>query len=124
MSKTRILIVEDENIIALDIRRTLIKLGYEPIATLSTGEMAIEVAKKEKPDLILMDINLKGHLNGVEAAEIIISENKIPVIFLSALDNVKNFPAAQMVNASGHLLKPFEECELKQMLNKVCAKQV
>lgn len=68
MSKVKIMIVEDESIVAVDIKRTLIGLGYEVTAIADTGEEAISSACEQKPDLILMDIVLKGDIDGIEAA--------------------------------------------------------
>jgi CheY-like chemotaxis protein len=119
--KARVLIVEDENIIALDIKRTLIKLGYEPLGSVPSGERAIEAATEEHPDVILMDINLKGKLNGVQAAEIILSSNDIPIVFLSALNNIQNFSPSGNIKTAGHLVKPFEEQELFETINKALA---
>lgn len=79
----RILIVEDEAITALDLKYSLEELGYEVVDTVDTGQDAIDTAIETKPDVVLMDIKLKGAMEGIEAAEII-SEYKIPIIYLTA----------------------------------------
>jgi CheY-like chemotaxis protein len=79
-----ILIVEDEAIIALDLKNYLIKYGYSIAGIVSSGDKAVKTALAEIPDLILMDINLKGDMNGVEANRIIQDKISIPVIFMSA----------------------------------------
>ncbi len=109
MSKTRILIVEDEMIIAEDIKRTLWLLGYEVVDMVSSGKKAIEIAKAKKPDLILMDIMLEGDLTGLEAAKIINIEYKIPIVFLTVYANYNILREAAESNPFGYLLKPFED---------------
>ncbi len=119
MSIKSILIVEDESIIALDIQTRLIKLGYAISGIASTGEDAIRIADKFKPDLVLMDILLKGDLDGVEAARIIRMENSIPVIFLSSFSDEITFREAAMVSPHGYLIKPFSETELKTKIDEL-----
>jgi len=113
MAKKKILVVEDERLIAEDIRRTLIYLGYDVVATVSTGEDAIAIAKKIRPDLTLMDVMLEGELNGIEAAKIIHRDLRIPIIFLTAYSNDKTLEAATAAEPFGYILKPFEERELR-----------
>jgi two-component system, response regulator PdtaR len=84
MEKARILIVEDETVIALGIESKLKILGYEATSIVNSGEKAIEKAESEKPDIILMDIRLKGEMDGIEAAEVIRNKFGIPVIFSTA----------------------------------------
>jgi PAS domain S-box-containing protein/putative nucleotidyltransferase with HDIG domain len=108
----RILVVEDERIIAEDIQSTLINFQYEIIGILSTGEEAIELLKKEKADLILMDIMLEGEMNGLQTAEYIHQHHVVPIVFLTAYANEKIFAGAAASDPYGYLLKPFEEREL------------
>ena len=84
MEKARILIVEDETVIALGIESKLKILGYEATSIVNSGEKAIEKAESEKPDIILMDIRLKGEMDRIEAAEVIRNKFGIPVIFSTA----------------------------------------
>ena len=84
MSKTNILVVEDESIVSKDIQHSLNKLGYNVVGAASTGEKALELARSERPDIVLMDIMLKGDMNGIETAEIIRTELAVPVVFLTA----------------------------------------
>ena len=79
----RILIVEDEAITALDLKYSLEELGYEVIDTVDTGQDAIDTAAETIPDVVLMDIKLKGDMEGIEAAEVI-SELRIPIVYLTA----------------------------------------
>jgi len=83
MGKTNILVVEDESIVSKDIQHSLKKLGYNVVGAASTGEKAIDLALELKPDLVLMDIMLKGKLTGIDAAEKINEKLNFPVIFLS-----------------------------------------
>ena len=112
MKRPRIMIVEDEWIIANDIKNCLVDLGYMVTSITSTGEEAIEQAAKDKPDLILMDIMLKGNMNGIEAATEIRKENNIPIIYLTAYDNQYLVEKAKQTEHYGYLLKPFKDREL------------
>lgn len=111
--KKRILIVEDEKIIAEDIKRTLQSFDYEVIGINSSGESAVETAQQEKPDLILMDVMLSGKMNGLEAADHIYNNFDIPVIFLTAYANDEILTKATLSSPFGYLIKPFEDRELK-----------
>ena len=84
MSKINVLVVEDESIVSKDIQHSLKKIGYNVVGASPTGEKAIELAGSEKPDIVLMDIMLKGQMNGIEAAKEIKEKYSIPVIFLTA----------------------------------------
>jgi len=91
-SKIRLLIVEDEPIIGLSIRKRMIREGYEVIGIEYTGEKAIEITNSESPDLIIMDIRLMGELDGIEAARMINLNHEIPIIFITgfAEDDIRN----------------------------------
>ncbi|HLA62313.1 MAG TPA: response regulator, partial [Nitrospiraceae bacterium] len=84
MSRTRILIVEDEPIVSRDIQQTIVSFGYEVAATASSGEEAVKKAAEWTPDLVLMDIVLKGNMDGVEAAACIQAQRKVHVVYISA----------------------------------------
>jgi len=112
MPDINILVVDDERIVALDIRNTMERLGYTVCAMVSTGEEAVEKAGQLKPDLILMDIKLKGDMDGVQAAEIINRKHSIPIIFLTAYSDEKTLQRAKSSEPFGYLIKPFEEREL------------
>jgi PAS domain S-box-containing protein len=108
----RILIVEDEQVVALDLQASLEKLGYAVAAQVATGEAAIEKAGALLPDLVLMDIQLAGKLDGTEAAEQISSRFDLPVIFLTAFADEATLRRARVSGPFGYILKPFEEREL------------
>ena len=110
--QARILIVEDENIVARDIQNTLKHLGYAVTGLAATGEDAIQKAGETRPDLVLMDVMLKGYQDGVEAAQKILARYNIPVIYLTAFTDEKTLQRAKITEPYGYILKPFEEREL------------
>ena len=113
MPKVSVLVVEDERLIARDIQNSLEKLGYRVPATAATGEDAVKLAGEKSPDLVLMDITLKGNMDGVDAAAAIHSKFDIPVIFLTAHADKATVERAKISEPYGYLLKPFEERELQ-----------
>ncbi|OEU68264.1 MAG: histidine kinase [Desulfovibrio sp. S3730MH75] len=110
--RSRILIVEDEAIIALNIKGSLNALGYTTIGVASTGEKAIELALEQLPDLILMDIMLEGDMDGIETAEKINKEYCIPVIYITAYADEETLSRAKITEPFGYIIKPFEDREL------------
>jgi PAS domain S-box-containing protein len=112
MARERILIVEDEKIIALDLKRRLLDFGFEVIGIIPTGETAITVAEQEAPDLILMDIMLKGEMDGIDAAKQIRQSLDIPVVFLTSYSDQDTLERAKEAEPFGYILKPFKEREL------------
>jgi CheY-like chemotaxis protein len=113
MSNAKILVVEDESIVAMDIADTLRKLGHEVTETVASGERAIASVKQDRPDLIMMDIGLEGAIDGIETATRIRSEFSIPVIFLTAFVDEKTLERAKVTAPCGYLTKPFEENDLR-----------
>lgn len=110
---TSVLVVEDEAIVVRDICQQLEILGYNIAAEARTGEAALELAAALKPDLILMDIQLAGEMDGVTVAGIIRDELDIPVVFLTAFASGSVFERAKKMEPYGYILKPFEERELQ-----------
>ena len=110
--KENILVVEDERIIACDIKDCLERFGYNVPAMTAYGEKAIETAEQLNPDLILMDIMLRGDKNGIEAAEEIFMRFNIPIIFLTAYSDDNTLGKAKTTQPFGYVLKPFEEKQL------------
>jgi len=111
-TKTKILVVEDEGIVALAIQKKLISLGYEVPAIATSGQQAILRAAETQPHLVLMDIILTGDMDGVEAAAQIRSALDIPVIYLTANSDDNTLQRAKHTQPLGYLLKPFEDREL------------
>jgi two-component system, LytTR family, response regulator LytT len=112
MSKTNILIVEDESIVAKDIQHSLKKLGYTVVGMCSNGEDAIRTAEEMSPDLVLMDIMLKGDMSGIEAADQIRQRMNIPVIYLTAYADESTLNKAKVTEPYGYIIKPFKEIDL------------
>jgi PAS domain S-box-containing protein len=113
MAKPGILIVEDERIIAMDIKHSLLNLGYEVVGMAASGEDAVVQAGEFCPDLILMDIMLQGTLDGIEAAEQIRQRYNIPLVYLTAYANDTILARAKITEPFGYVLKPFRETELQ-----------
>jgi CheY-like chemotaxis protein len=113
MTRKRILIVEDEMITAIDEQQCLESLGYEVIGIVASGEEAVELTKKERPDLVLMDITLKGEMDGIQAAWKIRDDFNIPVVFVTAHGDKAAFEAENMSASTGYIIKPFDKNALK-----------
>ena len=110
--KAKILIVEDENIVAMDIRKMLLDFGYEITSIESSAEEAIVCVREKKPDLILMDIVLKGKMTGIDASRIISQYFKIPIIYMTALSSDDSLLETRSRESYGFLFKPFNANEL------------
>ncbi|MBA4417311.1 MAG: hypothetical protein C0392_05310 [Syntrophus sp. (in: bacteria)] len=110
--KPRIMIVEDEIIVAESIRMNLERYGYQVTALVDTGESAIAEAEKNPPDLIIMDIGLSGTLDGVETSEIIKNRFHVPIIYLTAFTDDNTISRVSITEPSGYIMKPFHEREL------------
>ncbi|MBK7668114.1 MAG: response regulator [Sphingobacteriaceae bacterium] len=112
MEKLNIFIVEDESIVAKDIQNNLIKLGYNVLGIANNGKDAIEQIKETNPDVVLMDIMIKGDLTGIEVAEQIRKHISVPVIFLTAYADESTLSRAKVTEPYGYILKPFKEIDL------------
>lgn len=112
MAKTSVLVVEDESIVAKDIQQSLIKLGYNVVGTASTGEKALALANELRPDIILMDIMLKGPMSGIDTSAEIKKDLSIPVIFLTAYTDESTLVKAKVTEPFGYIIKPFKEIDL------------
>ncbi|MEI8038238.1 MAG: PAS domain S-box protein [Verrucomicrobiota bacterium] len=109
----RLLIVEDEAIVVADVTIRLTHLGYEVVGTASSGEEAMELAVQLRPDLVLMDIHLQGLMDGIAAALELRTRCQIPVVFLTAYGEGAVFQRAKQAEPFGYILKPFEDRELR-----------
>jgi PAS domain S-box-containing protein len=112
MKPVEVMIVEDEAIVGIDIQENLVNFGYKVVGISSSGEAAIEDAIKNRPEIILMDIQLNGKMNGIETAKQIKEKLGIPVIYLTAYGDDKTLSKALEASPSGYLLKPFVPREL------------
>src|SRR5205823_4834525 len=108
----RVLVVEDEAVVSMDIVASLARLGYEAVGTAATGERAVELAESARPDLVLMDIHLAGEMDGVEAARRIRASTHAPVVYLTAYSDDETLRRAKLTEPFGYAVKPFEEREL------------
>ncbi|HOT04307.1 MAG TPA: response regulator [Methanolinea sp.] len=113
MKARRILVVEDEQIVAEDLRMTLETLGYEVAGIANSGEKAIELAGSERPDLILMDIMLAGSMDGIQAAAHIRRSYDMPVIYVTAYADSNLLERAKLTEPYGYIVKPFNEREVQ-----------
>ncbi|GAG40521.1 unnamed protein product, partial [marine sediment metagenome] len=116
VASARILIVEDEGIVAEEIRSRLKRLRYEAAAVVFSGEEAIKKAEETHPDLVLMDIRLRGDIDGVEAAQEIRTRFDIPVVFVTAYADEETLQRAKMTEPYGYIFKPFEDRELRSSI--------
>ena len=112
MPEVKILIVEDEKILAMGLKKKLAKLGYSVTGLASSGAEAIESVKEVQPDLILMDIVLKGAMDGIEAAKFIVNLYDVPIIYLTAYADEEILARAEKTCPYGYILKPYKDSEL------------
>ena len=111
--KMRILICEDEVIIAIDLEARLKGLGYAVCGKTISGKNALELVERYQPDLVMMDIVLKGEIDGIAAAEAIRDKWGIPVIFITAYTDMERLNRAKLTYPFGYILKPFQDQDLK-----------
>ncbi|MBF0327606.1 MAG: response regulator [Nitrospirae bacterium] len=116
MNQGKILIVEDEIISALDLQGILERAGYETAKIATTGEEAVELAAKEKPDVVLMDIHIEGKMDGIQAAEKISMALGMPIIFMTGYSDENMIKKAQAINPYAILNKPLELGVLKSTI--------
>jgi signal transduction histidine kinase len=116
MNRLKILVVEDELIVARDICGQLVQMGYESAGHATRGEEAVALAGQLRPDLVLMDIQLAGAMDGIAAAQTIRTQFGLPVVFLTAFDADDILERAKLTEPYGYILKPFSERELRTVL--------
>jgi AmiR/NasT family two-component response regulator len=112
----KILIVEDEIIIVMDLTMRLSSMGFEVIGHAADSEKAVELALAEEPDLVIMDIFLEGQHDGIFAAEIISTEMDIPIVFLTSHSDSNTVNRAKKVLSYGYIVKPYSDRELKEKI--------
>lgn len=118
----KILVVEDERILALSLKKKLEKMGFTVTGTVSTGEEAINHTNQEKPDLVLMDIVLKGEMDGIETAKLIINLHDIPIIYLTAYADDVTIERAVKTYPYGYIMKPYKDREIKANIEMALTK--
>jgi two-component system cell cycle sensor histidine kinase/response regulator CckA len=116
MTPARVLIVEDERIVARDIQTRLERLGYSAVGTTRFGDAAVEMAAEHRPDIVLMDIRLAGDMDGIAAATAIRSRLQLPVVYLTAYADEQTLARARVTEPFGYILKPFDERELSTVI--------
>jgi len=121
-SPAKILIVEDEMIIGANISLQLTKLGYEVTGIVTRGEEALNHVKQHKPDIVLMDIQLKGDLDGIETVQLMHKEIDIPVIYLTANADQEHFNRAKSTNPYAFISKPFKKMDLQHAIELIIDK--
>ena len=112
MAAPRILIVEDEGLVALDMKNRLASFGYEVVDMVSSGELAIEKSEMLRPDLVLMDIMLSGEMDGIMTADRIRKRSNIPVVYLTAYYEEKVLQKVKITEPYGYIIKPYNDREL------------
>jgi signal transduction histidine kinase len=121
MGQARILVAEDESIVAQDIKGRLESLGYSVCATAVNGYDAVKLARDLRPDLALMDIRLEGEMDGIRAAEQLV-ELDVPVVFLTGYQDAETFDRAKKSGAAAFLVKPYQEHDLRYSIDMVLHK--
>ncbi|MFN3757409.1 MAG: response regulator, partial [Flavobacterium sp.] len=116
MEKIKILIVEDEMIIGANIALQLTTLGYDVLGYIPRAEEALIQIRQTKPDILLLDINLKGNIDGIELAQLILNEIKIPIIYLTANADEAHFNRAKTTNPYAFISKPFKKLDLQHAI--------
>jgi CheY-like chemotaxis protein len=124
MTGARILIVEDERIVAIDLQRRLTRLGYSVIALAASGTEAIQKALVLLPDVVLMDIRLQGDMDGVEAAQQIQAATAIPVVFMTAYVDEETQRRVRATSPWGCLYKPFTIHQIQATVEHVLSGQL
>ena len=114
----KILIVEDEQVIAMDLEKTILNFGYNVLSTVSSGEEALNFMKSNKPNLVILDILLAGDLNGIETGVIISERFNIPIIYITAYAK-EILLRSKITESSAFLVKPFNESELHKKIEEV-----
>jgi CheY-like chemotaxis protein len=118
MQPATILVVEDELIVAMDLQGQLIAMGYSVPAVAITGQGALEKTAKIHPDLVLMDIRLKGDMDGIEAAEQIRASHGVPVVYVTAYSDEDTLARARITEPRGYIVKPLNERTLCSTLER------
>jgi CheY-like chemotaxis protein len=113
MTPARVLVVEDDRVVARDIQHQLTRIGHTVVGVTPLGEDAVRLALESHPDLVLMDIRLEGDLDGVDAAQQIRDRGQVPVVFLTAYADDETLRRARVTDPFGYLLKPFEDSQLR-----------
>jgi len=113
MSRTKVVIVEDEALIALDLEMIMESMDFNVVGISDNGDEALDIIASRDPDLILLDVNIKGQLDGIQLAEIIRTKTKKPFLYVTSYADKETLDRAKHTLPYGYILKPFSEAELK-----------
>lgn len=116
--KRKIAIIEDESIVALDISSCLKSGGYEVAFITDQGEKALELIRNTHPDLFIIDIELKGEMDGIATAKFLKEIHGIPFVFLTAYEDTETLKKLESVGPAGYILKPFSDYQLLDLIRK------
>src|SRR5688572_7698853 len=119
MPNPRIMVVEDERIVGLHLELMLKSFGYDVVANVANGEQALQTIEATLPDLVLMDINIEGEIDGIDTAARIPTSHQIPVVYLTSYSDESTLERARATKPYGYLLKPFSERELHASIQMV-----
>ncbi len=122
MAKAQVLLVEDDAVVAIDTRSRLKRLGYAVSAIVASGEEAIKKTEEKPPDLVLMDIKLRGGMDGFEAARQILSRFDIPIIYMTGYPDDKTREEAGITEPSEYLVKPVDSIDLEKAIDSALRK--
>ena len=117
MPPAKILIIEDDRVVARDIRQQLTRMGHTVVGSTGRGEDAVGLALNAEPELVLMDIRLEGSVDGIDAAQQIRERCRIPVVFLTAYSDDETVKRATVTKPFGYLLKPYEDSQLRTIID-------
>lgn len=124
MHPAKLLLVEDESIVALDLSQQLQDMGYEVCAIADNGAEAIALTRRHRPSLVLMDIVIKGGIDGIETARVIDREFKVPVVFLTAYSDLETLERAVQTRPYAYITKPFQAKEVRAAISVALHKSV
>ena len=116
MEKPQILVVEDEKVVAINLKTSLERIGYKVMAVVATGTDALQKIEKKRPDLAIIDIVLQGELDGIQTSEQILQKFDVPVIYCTSYSDTKILERAKKTEPLGYILKPFEDDELQSVI--------
>lgn len=118
MTRKTVLIVEDESIVALDLKQRLIRMGFDVLDIVSSAESALQAVARTTPDLIFLDIRLKGDVDGVKLGMQLRRSLAVPIIFLTAMTDSETMRRARAVRPAGFLIKPFDQHQLQAVVDR------
>lgn len=117
MERIKILIIEDDTLISMQLENLILNLGHDIAAAVTNSKDAIDISKENHIDLIVSDVNIEGEIDGIETSNSIYLQQKVPIIFITAYKDIQTLKKASGVKYEGYILKPFREDELETLIN-------